>query len=246
MRRSAFTLIELLVVVAIIALLTSILLPSLTAAREQARSVKCLSNLHGLGLAMSVYHTDNDGRFWRCTMPDSPVAGVVTYFWGTNTDPVDFSASPLLEWCDDDPASLWCPSLPWGSYVPQGHVSEPTTTYGYNSWYLDPASYVWDFSLPPKRASEVTGAGELFVFNDAGTVDTWAGGGVFKNSTHLEPVTGTFVQTPTTHFRHGGKTNALCADGHAATYGLEGGQILDDEHMLGFVGTDNDPHYARD
>lgn len=51
----AFTLIEILVVVAIIALLISILIPSLAKAREQARMVTCKSNLHQLGLSIATY-----------------------------------------------------------------------------------------------------------------------------------------------------------------------------------------------
>jgi prepilin-type N-terminal cleavage/methylation domain-containing protein len=245
-RRAAFTLIELLVVIAIISLLTSILLPSLSAAKEQARSSRCLSNLHNLGVTMGMYHAANDGSFWRCTEIDRPEPGVTTYFWGTNTDPVDPRASALLAYCDYNLAQLQCPSMPWGSYIPQGHAAEPTTTYGYNAWCLDRGSYLWDFELRPKQVSELKKPSELFVFNDAATVDTWGGGGAFKNSTHLEPPTGTFVQTPTTHFRHLGRTNALCADAHAASFDLEGAELVEPRYDLGFVGERNDPHYDQD
>jgi prepilin-type N-terminal cleavage/methylation domain-containing protein/prepilin-type processing-associated H-X9-DG protein len=58
---TGFTLIELLVVVAIIALLISILLPSLRAAREQARTTVCRSNLRQMAVGFALYaHDFND------------------------------------------------------------------------------------------------------------------------------------------------------------------------------------------
>ena len=62
-KRLAFTLIELLVVIAIISLLVSILLPSLTKAKELAKQAVCMTNLKGIGLAGAMYHNDYNEYF---------------------------------------------------------------------------------------------------------------------------------------------------------------------------------------
>lgn len=61
-KMKGFTLIELLVVVAIIALLLSILLPSLSGAREQAKTVKCSSQLSGIGRGVEICQLENNGH----------------------------------------------------------------------------------------------------------------------------------------------------------------------------------------
>lgn len=68
-RLGAFTLIELLVVIAIISLLISILMPSLSRARDQAKSVHCLARLKEYGTAIAAYENVSGGLLpparWR-------------------------------------------------------------------------------------------------------------------------------------------------------------------------------------
>jgi prepilin-type N-terminal cleavage/methylation domain-containing protein/prepilin-type processing-associated H-X9-DG protein len=66
-RKKGFTLIELLVVVAIIALLISILLPSLSRARELSKRLVCGANVKGIGTSCKIYANEND-EIWP--LPD--------------------------------------------------------------------------------------------------------------------------------------------------------------------------------
>lgn len=102
--RLGFTLIELLVVISIIALLISILLPALGAAKDTARNIQCLSNIRQHGTMLEMYGADHGGLMppKEITASDGLTSDASVYLWsgsqGTVTNAgVDFTLYTAAE-----------------------------------------------------------------------------------------------------------------------------------------------------
>lgn len=113
-KHAGFTLIELLVVVAIIAVLVALLLPSLSQAREQAKSAVCASNLRGFGTATAMTQSEHNGYY-----PKARYLGTAAQA-AYSTPGIDYTGYDLVwdEWMEvkgyiKNTKSFACPSAPF-------------------------------------------------------------------------------------------------------------------------------------
>jgi len=136
-----FTLIELLVVIAIIAILASMLLPALTAARESAMGARCTNNQQQIMQSVLAYALDNDEWFPNITKLKANGLNDSDIYWALasyiNVDPAkyryNYSWTARQVWAcpaDSFRAQNWLTSSygragggPYGSYGINGYMS---------------------------------------------------------------------------------------------------------------------------
>lgn len=233
--QKAFTLIELLVVIAIISLLVSVLLPSLSKAKELARSVVCSSNQKAINVGWTFFMQDHDGEHVRITM-NVPSVPWKQYFWthrllGADGSPTSSGSTVYLGRNTDylgSPEVLLCPSgsntakmTCWG--INEGSIpnlfykdEQLRNSYGYLGFTGYPGSN-WNTLVPDikKFYSERLKQPSVWpVFIDADcprlqtSIDRWMGPD--------DPIgsASSYELNKGARARHLGNANAMFADGH--------------------------------
>lgn len=142
MKKKAFTLIELLVVIAIIALLVSILLPSLNRAKGLAKKTVCLAHIKGIGLCAMMY-ADANNDFLPSAKYVYDAAGVTIHWYqalapyaGEPTDQNSYDYAELFEGCPEfipQPGSLW--NSGYGAVIMIQSYPDGTKPTGETSYY---------------------------------------------------------------------------------------------------------------
>ncbi len=155
---SAFTLVELLVVIGIIAVLISILLPSLNKARIQAQTTTCMSNLKQFAICYRMYADDNRGYMplvsggaWGDVIP-AKVNGMTTsggqlYWYRAFVPYLQKGLDPLTMTSQQMPSVVKaCPA--WSAWLDQGTANNQWRPgYGQNT-------YMWAGKYASKRVPQ--------------------------------------------------------------------------------------------
>lgn len=227
--RSRFTLIEMLVVVAIIAILASLMSPSLMKTLESARAVSCLNNLRQCGLALGAYADDYQG--W---IPGSQVYAKNGIPWtGMLTDVSPRAHAPLAGNYIGDPKAFFCPSAayPEGGYRGNQPWDNWRWTYGMNGVvdyggktvkWQGQGVWRWTAYLDPNGASrwirlhsvQTPGKKPLVgdtVNNDPGNPEAFA-----AKQQICEWLSSGHYNGQSLHARHQERVNLWFADGHLA------------------------------
>ncbi len=261
--RPAFTLVEVLIAIAVAALLVGLLAPALRGARGAAQEAVCLSNQRQLGAAWALYAGDFAGRAMPLGDEAAPGAEAV-YWWGAvvgdggpvRVDSARGYIAPYLDAGPGERSVFECAAQPWGTYKPQPMSvpapGAPTSTYGYNGYYLAPpmtpgySATIGDQAW--KRLGDIERPTEVFVFADALLPSKPARNTALLDPPMLYAGDGEWEanEFPTTAFRHGGSAATARADGGARTVRAAPGWVTHPGVWVGSAGVKNGPHYIPD
>lgn len=214
---------EMLTVVGIIATLVALLLPSLKGARDQARSVACLSNLRQMVTAAGAYLETNDERYPVAYWADyTSTPGVsIALNWDFKTIR-DWNAGGSVRF---ENGLLWgsnvhseiqqCPVFTGASNGVVDGLEEPHTGYNYNTSFIGHG--IWEVPVQaPVRATMVRRPAMCALFGDG----QWSGGANKFMRSPLPHAEDAFPYRArgTQGYRHRGMTNASFCDGHAEAW----------------------------